>query len=266
MAPVISSSFSFGHVASGSAGALITQDLQLHLDATQISGSDTDPLSQWDDQSGNAFHATQAGSNKPVYRTTETIGGNPTVEFTNTSNTWFQLPTGFTNMLPTGSGGAECFMVARAKLDPDAGAPGLWILHSGSGSFSITWPSSGSVLFMMFGSGGRPQIGDSDNFGGDRLTTAHLLNVSRTENGPLTARLWINGTRHINGTFGTNQSLSWATGTNHTIGSSRRNTGRDANSFWGEFLFYDRILSGSERDSNLAYLNSKWSLGGVPNP
>ena len=241
-------------------GSLPTSGLYMHFDAGQITSHvDLDPIAQWDDLSGNGFHATQAGSNKPIYRTTETINGLPTVEFTNTSNLWFELPSvgpGFLDPLTSG----EVMIVLRAKLDKDPGSPGLFILHSGAASLSTTWPNSDGTLYLMFSGGTRYLIGDSDDFS-NTLTNKHLLNIERDENAAWRARVWEGGTRHVNFEDLTPGGLNWGSGA--TLGSNRRNTGRDANSYWAEFVMWDHALTSGERAQALAYFNDKYGLGGI---
>lgn len=61
----------------------IQSNLVLHLDATTITGlSDGDPVSQWDDISGNDNHAeTWSAVPNPIYRT-DRLNGQPVLEYT----------------------------------------------------------------------------------------------------------------------------------------------------------------------------------------
>lgn len=70
-----------------SGGGLITSPTQIGTvsawyDANEITGlSDTDPVAQWDDLSGNERHLLQAdGTRQPLYRT-DVLSGRPSVRF-----------------------------------------------------------------------------------------------------------------------------------------------------------------------------------------
>lgn len=113
----------FGGIANGTAGQVLTADgsgapsfqtppatgvtaiepdaitgLQLWLDANAIVGLvDGDPVSTWDDESGNGNDATQGtAANQPVYKT-NIVNGLPVVRFDNTND---GMVTGYTASNP----------------------------------------------------------------------------------------------------------------------------------------------------------------------
>lgn len=52
----------------------------LHLDASELSLSDGDPVTSWADKSGNGYNFTSSGSNSPVFRASGLLG-HKTVQF-----------------------------------------------------------------------------------------------------------------------------------------------------------------------------------------
>jgi hypothetical protein len=97
--------------------------LETWLRADAITGKvDGDPLSQWDDSSGNANHAAQVtGANQPLYKT-GILNGLPVVRFDGTDD--FMTVAGITNNTAT----RTLFLVARRVAG--AGDKELWSLGS----------------------------------------------------------------------------------------------------------------------------------------
>lgn len=123
--------------------------LQFWLDASKITGKvDGDPISQWDDSSGNTRHATQAtAAAQPVYKAgANGIGGKPAVRFdgvddflasSQTSSfrpltlVWVALFDNFTDWrCPVGNGGGAGGRVLRPDKDGQANARKSQFLNS----------------------------------------------------------------------------------------------------------------------------------------
>lgn len=199
--------------------------------------SDADPVGEWQDQSGNARHLTQAtGSVKPTLRLA-VQNGLPVIRFDGTDD-FLEIPdflTGFT--------AAEIFVVVKADADPaaDAGTSGLWLLGTGN----THYPWTNGTIFDSFGSGAQ-QATDNP---ATTLAQFNVYNVS-SASGAWTNRL--NGAEIF--TTGTN-TVSFPSGPRLGISA--------ASAHWfdgdvGELVLYDSVLSAGNRSSVLAYLQARW--------
>lgn len=119
----------------------------------------TGVASQWDDQSGNGHHATQATASKQMAMVAgaNTINGLPArraVWAPGTTGTAWDIPdAAFTGM--TGAVGAEAFVVYMRDYDPgiqgNAGDGGVWQLGNGNGSWH-PWPGNNTYHDNFFSS------------------------------------------------------------------------------------------------------------------
>ena len=203
--------------------ALPISDLQLWLKGD--SGHGSGPINFWMDQSDKGNHATQSGNNRPV-AVEGAFNGKSAVHFYSSSNQYLNLP-----KFLSGTNEAEAFVVLRAATNRPASSRSLWQL--GSANLG-RYPQTDGTISDDFGSSAVKNMGVP----AQSLTEGHLYNVtSRTGE-------WI---ARINGT------IQYAT-TNNTAGwFSTFYLGRGYYGFFdgdiAEVLIFNRVLSGSERDT-----------------
>ena len=76
--------FYYSQIPNGPAGVGSSSDVQIWLDATDISASDGDAISNWSDASGNGNNFTQSSAPlQPTYSSSSTINSGPAVNFAN---------------------------------------------------------------------------------------------------------------------------------------------------------------------------------------
>lgn len=75
---------------TGPSGIANSSSLQVWLDASKLTLSNNDPVSQWDDISGNSNHFTQPNlSFQPSFKLSSTINNVPSIRFV--SDFYFHL-------------------------------------------------------------------------------------------------------------------------------------------------------------------------------
>ena len=107
----------------------------------------TGVASQWNDQSGNAYHCTQAtGANQPVLTANvAAFGTRPAYRFNNTgANKWWDIPAGaFTGL-------TECMVFVALISDGDPISPYGGFLKTGSSGLSQHTPFSDGLIYDDF--------------------------------------------------------------------------------------------------------------------
>lgn len=213
-------------------------DTGLFSDAGITPSTDGGVVGQWNDQSGNARHATQTGGgNKPTWDADIFGAGKGGVQFN--SGLWLNLPTGYL----TGLTAAEVFLVSKVLVDPptNGNLAGIWTLGTDGSDQNDVYPWTDSKVYLNFGSTARKSTNKNPD---TALTTAHVLNVL-TKSGEWTMR--INNASSGNDFFTTaTNTVGWHAAPH--IGRSKQNGGSTAfNGYYRAFLLYDRELDSTER-------------------
>lgn len=198
--------------------------------------ADAGLVGQWDDQSGNARHATASGGQRPTWDADAFGAGKGGVQFD--SGLWLDLPTGYL----TGLTVAEVFLVCKILVDPptDANKAGIWTMGTDGSDQNDVYPWTDGIVYMNFGSTARKTTNDPTT----ALTTAHVLDIL-TKSAEWTRR--INNASSGNDFFttGTN-TVGWHA--SPKIGRSQQGASSTAfNGFYRAFLLYDRELDSTER-------------------
>lgn len=191
-------------------------------------------IGSWFDQSGNGNHASQSTQNRMPIVSPNTQNGRPALKFDG-SNDQFELPNflgGFTE--------AEAYVVVKADADVPASSKGLWKFGNSSSTY---YPLSGNGhVWDDFFSTSTKQTGNPAQL----LDQFHLLNVSSKASD---WALMINGLVHF------------ATNVNSIYTNVAPRLGLGAYNFAGElaeFMFFNRVLTNTERDVVGTYLNHKY--------
>jgi hypothetical protein len=192
----------------------------------------------WPDASGNSRNATPQGSPKPLYKTNQ-INSLPAVYFGGACH--FTLAT-----FMSGYTSGEVIIVAKRDEDPSSSVGPLeqdWGSSTGSVGH---WPYSDGTIYETFGSTGRHTVGNPS----PSLTSWRTYNVRSATNAY---------SAHLDGlqiySSGSN-TVGFYNGT-HLIGYNR------VQYFVGhiaEIIFYNRVLTDSERETVYDYLESKYAL------
>ena len=224
---------------------------QLWLDAADTSTmTPSNPtngtaLSQWNDKSGNNYHATQSTSgNRPLYSVTNTR-----IDFTRTSSHFFNLPV---NALPSGNSSYAYFIVmAWASL-----SDGLGVI--GGGNYGTT---SGVFALRSLNTDGRIHhywwANDLSTGAGAYSANVKLL-VEATYTAGGTRATLTNGTQLVSSTPGTR---SQGTG-NNTVGVTNLSPGPGEylNGYIQEIIVYNTSLTQFQRQQVEGYLAWKWGI------
>lgn len=210
----------------------VTNDLVLHLDASELSLSDDDPVTSWTDLSDNDYHATQStGDYQPTFKT-NILNGNPVVRFDGTDD--YLETTSFSSALSQPN---TIFVV--------------WQTNSTGTQFAIDgitttdrnsiYQRSGEIAFYA---GSTQEYTRDTPF--DWLITTALFDGSGSE-------IWENGDSKATGNTGS-QSLTGA-----LIGS-RVEYRNFLDGDIAEIIIYDRALSFSEQTDVEYYLSRKYGF------
>lgn len=201
-----------------------------------------DPIGAWDDQSGNARHATQVtNARRPTLGTTSLI-----VQCQHASQQWLALP----NFL-TGFTVGEIFALVRAEADPAAVQAGFW--RFGSTNDIDAHPWTDGISYQGFGATVRKTVGNV----APNLSTYHVLHILSKAG---LWQMWIDGVSVFSTATNT---VGWAT--NPCIGKSINAGVTDffGNHRFVEVFMYSQERSGAERSALLSYLQGVFAS--VPN-
>jgi hypothetical protein len=191
--------------------------------------NDADPISTWNDSSGNGFTVTQAtGGLQPIYKIS-ILNGYPVVRFDGSNdalvNAPFALSQPFTVITVVKGGASGSFQD----------------FMFGGGAASLTINTSGNLAVY----GGNLVSGTSDIRGGNHVCTGIFNTVS--------SACLVDGIQQGSGDCGTG-NYSGITIGNNSSGTS------GLNGDLAEGLIYDSALSSTNRGNVEAYLKAKYGL------
>jgi hypothetical protein len=211
-------------------------------DATTFTYSSGAVVSQWNDKSGNAYHATQATvANQPTRVTSPSIGVDfdgsndvlsTTASFNGSAFTTFIIARDYNNgatLIGTGGGGTNIYWPYTQpstlywQIDSD------WGLNS-----SITFPSGLSNLEVRYDGGGATNADKmKGRFNGSEITLT------------------------FTGTIGSTLSRS---GSSTAIGAYNFTPVLAFSGIISEIITYNKVLDATELTQVRDYLSSKWSI------
>lgn len=230
--------------------------LKLWLKADAITGlNDGDPVTTWNDSSGQGNNATQAtAAKKPTYQTNE-LNGKPIVRFDGTDD-----------------------FLATASNFLGAGNPPTTIFIAGK----ITTLTSGPAWINI---GANPRAANLDEYrtmveSDGSIYQSNIVNDRATANGTITTGVWnIITYRIAAGAFsssnpefyknGTSQASTEGTGVSTpNLGTGATHIGANNEAVPGQFLdgdlteiiVYDSALSTANRQSVENYLNGRYAI------
>jgi hypothetical protein len=215
----------------------VTDDLVLHLDASELSLSDNDPVTSWTDLSGNDYHAIQnTTANQPTFKT-NVMNGKPVVRFdgdndyllTGTFSSALSQPNTVFVVWQTNSTGTQFVIDGINKNDRHA-------IFQGTGGGNNVAFHAGSTLSYA-----------KDTPFEQAIITSALFNGANSE-------VWENGEIKLTGDFG-NHSL-----TGLTIGARQGNAFFFLDGDIAEIIIYDRALTFNERTDVEFYLSRKYGF------
>jgi hypothetical protein len=227
--------FSFGAGAPPFSPDDIT-GLILWLEADAITAlSDGDPVTTWEDASGENNDASQAtGSNKPLYQTNE-INGLPAVQFVAASQTYLTTPS------ITTSAGLTAFIVYK---------------HTSSDGYLVEFDGNGNGNAIIAGF-----TADVENYSIPRISMGsfstsvfNLHAIVRDVGGPV-CTAYKNGSQTA--TSGTTPQNA---GGQFTIGATALGVSEWTDGWIAALLVYDSPLGTTDRQSVETYLNGKYAL------
>lgn len=204
--------------------------------ADQITGlSDGDPVSTWEDQSGNGFDATQSGSNRPTYKT-GILNSLPVVRFLRSSVQTMTAPIGVQAQPYT------LFIVVKFT---NFGATNMYALDGGNQNGGIVYNGVGTTAFGLYAGGSVLSIS---------ATNTNWNYVGAVYNGASTI-FSLNGTESSPGNPGTSSI------TNLTIGEPGGvSSGAELDGDIAEIIYYSGIVSSGDRILINGYLAAKYGL------
>ena len=218
-------------------------------DSGVIYNSGTSKVSQWQDQSGNANHASQSTSGNQPTLSTASINNLPAINFAGASSQYLTLPAGFANF----TSGAQVFVViAPTSTQPAVPAK---IVDIGNGTASDN-------LFMQMKTNTTGGYGSYNNTTSSEIVTTaasigtsfQLIEGILDNAGNGTVRL--NGTSNVTGTL---QNLRNLTRSNNYIGGCSAG-GCYLSGKIAEILIYNTSLSTSDRHDVESYCGSKYGI------
>jgi hypothetical protein len=209
--------------------------MEVEFDARSLLGADNSAISQWDDTSGNARHATQGdGSLQPTVQTNE-LNSLQVARF---------VPVDHLNW--SGNADALAFTVIAVMKCTDSASPRT-ILSANTGTIPTIWISSQKL-----------ELVNTDvailATGGTTLSTSLFYTVGVTYNGATGAyALYVNGASDGSGTA---SAISFSRF--HRLGSRNGNQ----NSFQGDIAYaalWNSVLSGGELTTRFNDLRTVWA-------
>lgn len=192
-------------------------------------------LSQWDDESGNARHVTQAtGANQPTYRTA-VLNGKPVLRFDGSTD---YMDVAFTALAQPNT----IFLVAKST-GAVTNRQAFDSQRGGIDTARNTLYASGGGFWAMYGGGAEVVSSTS--------VDAAAVQITGLFNGGSSV-LRRDGAQIASGNSGT-----------QGCGGIRVGSYNGSSNFWSgdvaEILVYNAALSSTDRDSVEAYLRGKWN-------
>lgn len=219
-------------------------DLTLWLDAsasgtiTEVAGS----VSQWDDKSGNNYHAIQSTSSNQPQTGTRTLNGLNVIDFPISSD-HMNITNAGIRTFPNGNN--TCFIVHKtdsttteqALLSADQSGGGWAVYLNFDASNAINFVSGGGIAATSY----------------PKDTDEHILAAKRDGT---TQNIWMDGGTSVgSGTNGGDRTLTVSPRLGRrTLG------GQDFNGYMAEIIIYSQALSASDMNQVGSYLASKWGL------
>lgn len=218
----------------------VTSGLIAHYDATSLTASDGDSISQWDDETGNGHDLTQGtSSEQPIYRTNSFPSGEPALDFG---------PEHMESLTAIQPGSSMTFFVVVKVTGWNGNNPGLWREGSSGGGqdFHIFQGTTGLPWIRWNGTDVlKPSSGYSVPLDEPLVQTWRMKDASSAE-------FWTADTlRHS-----VTHSESHQPEIYHFFWQSVQS--ENVAGLYGEVLFYDRELTDTERADVESYLNDKW--------
>lgn len=242
----------------------VTNGLAFRVDASAITGLNLgDPVTTWNDLSGNNYHAvTRTGFQNPTYQqeVIYTPSGQPTlpkpvVRF-NTAGGDDSLQLQLTDTASLFGGDTDwTTFVVFAKNSPNISGFGL-IGSAGNPAGGITLGSRNdtSLVISYSGYGDRASIGYHDG-------NTKIFDVVMWEHNQST----LTDAVYTNGVFGATQGFTISpTSTVAVVLGTFEGNGGFLNGDIAEILVYKRLLTATEQDQVYMYLHDKWYL--TPEP
>jgi hypothetical protein len=221
------------------------------------------PISQWLDQSGNAFNATLPSSGNPPTLVNTGINGLPSINFNGASNQSLQLPAGYSSFA-----GATIFIVAKPSNSSSFGQHLLDLSASPANDYNLgidIGNSSGTPEAQLFvytsGGSGPTTVGQNVAIG----TGAQLIEA--VHNG-IDASLLTNS--RINSSNPTMNAIAnpppppASPPNTRSLNFIGQDASGDTSSYFNgqiaEILIYDALIDPTTRQSVEAYLLNKYQL------
>lgn len=224
--------------ATGTFNPTSLPNLYLWHDASQIAGkNDGDALSQWDDSSGNARHATQPnGTQQPLYKT-GIQNGLPAV-YCDGSNDYLASP--YQN-----SDASVTWYVAGRFTGSNSVSDRLMVI--GNDNASIFYWTDKYGYYQVDGGNGNFSTAVGP-------TTSAVLTMKYTSASAMTG--YLNGTSKFTG----DPDNSYQTGSNAIIFGAASGGGFFAECYLYEFLLYGDTHSDTDRQTVERYIGAKWGI------
>jgi hypothetical protein len=247
----------------GTLGLWVKSDTGVYTDAGVTPATHGQSVQQWNDQSGNGRHLTQAtAGNRPVYQTSaNTLNALPSLQFSSGSSQFFNIP----DFLAAGAvAAAEIFAVFRKSVDPPASSTssGFWRFGS-SGTLSAHAPATNGRIYEAFGStsrhgreaglgmDGHDGIEHYDDFSGTTDPDGiAVYNVHAASNDYAVRE----GLGRVMYTSSTN-TVGWTTAP--TLGRSVNASFHSG--WWAELFLFTAKLSDSDRADMFTYIGTRYA-------
>jgi len=261
MSPSLSVSLTLGNhkFIGGGTDLPITDGLVLQLDAQDTASIVQDVpgrVRQWTDKSGNGNHAVQnSAAVQPIFNTSGLINGHDTVQSTGTH--WMNTLLRLSGVTTTGEMSYFVVFKAPSSFLSQRGLIGAFKTLGGTNAFQALHLSGlGQMSFGMGTTNDVLTVGESPVANANALTSFVAQGPGV---GPGTGySVWMDGVNVI-GALPYNFSVN-----NNFIGVLHRPIDGFPSSPYlgamGEFVVYNRDLSGAERITIQNFLNTKWGL------
>jgi hypothetical protein len=233
--------------------------LALWLDATKTSSmlfnNNNNPptVSQWDDLSGNGYHATQGtDNNRPTYQATG-MNGRPALEFTSSFTNRMETTATIANVFATPTTSPQCtiFAVMRNLAGQNSASFGSNSDANGRLLFSSRLLVATSFFDVVDSSAGRLSATKS-------TVEADAAAVHTLFKSGATQTIRYNGSEKATKTNATSNFA--ATSATIQVGKVLNGTTASGGGFFSELLFYARALSATEIATVERYLAGKYGF------
>jgi hypothetical protein len=212
------------------------------LGSIAVSGSD---VTQWNDKSGNARHATQGTSTNRPKSGTRTINGKNVIDFDGSND--FLVNNA---VAPFFSGDDKPFTVFMAG-NTEATSRTAWMFGRSVSGTPYLWQYNSSMQFRDDSNGTSSLTFTGSDTSGNQITTWRSSGLNFT--GWLKKVLINSGSAYNR----TNITLDWS-----TIGAYRTSAATDFyfDGMIGEIIYYSRQLTTDEVSLVQDYLSAKWEI------